>query len=124
MFGMNKINTKADTTTKPVDHFAELKAAVHRACSVAEDNGVSVVLIRDFFQGYHTQYVQRALYASDRANITRMHDSRGNLIDHHGAIARAQAIRAEQQRLASEREWQESVNRRAEEQRIRDEFIK
>jgi hypothetical protein len=78
----------------------------------------------DYFEGCLNYTRQRALHASDRANITRMHDSRGNLIDHHGAVARAQAIRDEQRRVESERAWQESVNRRAEEQRIRDEFIR
>jgi hypothetical protein len=111
-------------TTKRVDHLAAMKATINRACAAAENAGVHVTLIRDYFQGCHTNYTRRALHATDQANITRMHDQHGHPINHHANIARAEAIREEKKRLASEAEWQESVNRRAEEQRIRDEFIR
>jgi hypothetical protein len=105
-----------------VDHFAELKAAVNRACSVAEDNGVSVALIRNFFQGCHTQYVQRALFVADQANAaSRMHDQHGNLIDHAGNVARVRAIREEKRRLADEAEYRAELDRRFEEDKIRSE---
>ena len=90
------------------DHFAELKAAVHRACSVAEDNGVSVAQIRNFFQGCHTQYVQRAMVAIDVANARAQ--------TANDAVARAQAIRAsraERQLEAERQEYRDAVNRAA-----------
>jgi hypothetical protein len=111
-------------TTQRVDHLAEMRKTIDAAISAAESAGVKPAAMIEYFEGCLNYTRQRALHQAEQVNITRMHDSRGNLIDHHGAIARAQAIREEQQRLASEREWQESVNRRAEEQRIRDEFIK
>ena len=112
------------TITTRVDHLAEMRKSIDAAISTAESAGVKPGAMIDYFEGCLNYTRQRALHASDRANITRMHDSRGNLIDHHGAVARAQAIRDEQRRVESERAWQESVNRRAEEQRIRDEFIR
>jgi hypothetical protein len=115
--------SKKITTTR-VDHLAEMRKAIDGAISAAESVGVKPAAMIEYFEGCLNYARQRALHASDQTNITRMHDQHGHPIDHHGAIARAQAIREEQRRLASEREWQESVNRRAEEQRIRDEFIR
>jgi hypothetical protein len=78
----------------------------------------------EYFEGCLKYARQRALHVADQANVTSMHDQHGNLINHAGNVARAQAIREEQRRVESERAWQESVNRRAEEQRIRDEYIR
>jgi hypothetical protein len=96
----------------------ELKAVVHRACSIAEDAGVHVALIRDFFQGCHTQYTQRALFVADQANATRMHDSRGVPINHHANVARSQAIREEKRRLADEAAYRADLDRRCEADKI------
>ena len=112
MFGMKRpIDTTINTR---VDHLAELKAAVHRACSVAEDSGVHLALIRDFFQGCHTQYVQRAMVAIDVANARAQAPS--------DAVARAQAVKAARadRQLQAEREaYREDVNRRGAEEEER-----
>lgn len=121
LFSMKNITTKADTT-KAGDHFATLKTAVHRACSVAEDNGVSVKFIENFLKGCATTYSQRAMFVADQANAaSRMHDQNGNPIDHHANIARAQSIREEQRRLVAEAERRADVDRRFEEDKIRNE---
>ena len=112
------------TINTRVDHLAEMRTAIDAAISAAESAGVKPAAMIEYFEGCLNYARQRALHQAEQVNITRMHDQHGHLIDHHGAIARAQAIREEQQRLASEAEWQESVNRRAEEQRIRDEYIR
>jgi hypothetical protein len=111
-------------TTQRVDHLAEMRKAIDGAISAAESAGVRPAAMIEHFEGCLNYVRQRALHVADQANATRMHDQHGNLINHAGNVARAQAIRQEQERLASEPEWQESVNRRAEEQRIRDEFIR
>jgi hypothetical protein len=115
--------SKPQITTR-VDHLAEMKAAISAAIVAAEKAGVRPAAMVEYFTGCLSYARQRALHVADQANVTRMHDQHGHLIDHHGAVARAQAIRQEQERIESERAWQESVNRRAEEQRIRDEFIR
>jgi hypothetical protein len=107
-----------------IDHLAEMRKAIDGAINAAEKAGIKPAALIEYFEGCLNYARQRALHQADQANATRMHDQHGHLIDHHGAVARAHAIRQEQERLASEREWQESVNRRAEEQRIRDEFIR
>ena len=50
-----------------------------------------------------------------------MYDGRGGVIDHAGNVARAQAIREEQRRLADEATYRADVERRAEEDAIRSE---
>jgi hypothetical protein len=114
----------SEPITTRVDRLAEMKAAIDKAIVAAESAGVKPAAMAAYFEGCLNYTRQRALHASDRANITLMHDSRGHLIDHHGAVARAQAIRDEQRRVESERAWQESVNRRAEEQAERDSFVR
>jgi hypothetical protein len=107
MFG--KINTKADTTIRTrADHLVAMRKAIDVATSAAEDAGVFAREIRDYFEGALTLWRQRALYQSDMANRDRP--------EHAAAVAVAQKKRREPERLASEREWQESVNRRAAEQ--------
>ena len=49
MFGINKINTKADTATKPVDHLAEMKAAIDTAINAAESAGVKPAAMIEYF---------------------------------------------------------------------------
>jgi hypothetical protein len=110
--------------TKRADPLAEMKAAIDRACAAAEDAGILPRDITPYVEGLLTYWRQRALHVADQANATRMHDCHGHLIDHAGNVARARAIRQEQERVASEREWQESVNRRAEAQAERDGFIR
>jgi hypothetical protein len=122
MFGTKK---PIDMTINPrVDHLAEMRRSIDAAVSAAEKAGVFPRDIRDYFEGSSNYWRQRALHAADQANVTRMYDQHGHLIDHHGAVARVQAIRQEQERLASEREWQESVNRRAEAQAERDGYVR
>ena len=107
------------TINTRVDHLAEMKAAIDKAINAAEKAGVRPAAMIEYFEGCLNYVRQRALHAVDQANVTRMHDQHGHLIDQ-----RAQAIRDEQRRVESEKAWHESVNRRAEEQRIRDEFIR
>jgi hypothetical protein len=124
MFGKNKTIAKADTATKPVDALAEMRNAIAAATSAAEKGGVFARLIADYFEGSLAYWRQRASFQSDQANVTRMHDQHGNLINHHANVARAETIREEKKRLASEQAWQESVNRRAEAQAERDSYIR
>lgn len=112
MFGKS-INTKADTT-KAVDPFVAMRQAVDKATSAAEDAGVFARDIRDYFEGALNFWRQRALAQSDMANRADPKLA--------AAVTLTQEKRREAERLASEREWRESVARRAEEQAIRDEY--
>ena len=111
-------------TIQRVDPLTEMKAAINKACAAAEDAGVLARDITPYVEGLLTYWRQRALHAVDQANATRMHDRKGISIDHHGNVARAQAIRDEQGRLADEAANGADVNRRAEAQAERDGFIR
>lgn len=111
-------------TIQRVDPLTEMKAAINKACAAAEDAGVLARDITPYVEGPLTYWRQRALHAVDQANATRMHDGNGVLIDHHGDVARAQAIRDEQRRLADEAAYRADVERRAEAQAERDSYIR
>jgi hypothetical protein len=112
------------TITTRVDRLAEMKAAIDVAINAAERAGVRPAAMAAYFEGCLKYARQRALHAVDQANVTRMHDQHGHPINHHANIARAEGIREEKKRLQSEAEWQESVNRRAEEQAERDGYVR
>jgi hypothetical protein len=107
MFGRNKpidntINTR-------IDHFAEMEQKIRAACSMAEDNGVSVAAIHAMFKGFTEQFRQRSLYVAD---VTR---AKAQTPDE--AVARAMHIKADRERRALEAEraeYREAVNRAAE----------
>ena len=112
MFGIKKpIDTTINTK---VDHLAEMRKAIDAATSAAEDAGVFARDIRDYFEGALNLWRQRALYQSDMANRADPKLA--------AALAVKEERRREAERLASEREWQESVNRRGAEQAIRDDY--
>lgn len=111
MFGTKKIDTTIRTRA---DHLAEMRQAIDKATSAAEDAGVFAREIRDVFEGGLNLWRQRALAQADMANRDRP--------EHVAAVAVTQEKRREAERLASTREWQESVNRRAAEQVITDEW--
>lgn len=107
MFG-SKINTKADTTKAVVDPLGELRRAINAATSVAEDAGVSVVVIYSMFLGFAENFRQRSLYETDRANARAQ--------TANDAVARAnavRAVRAERQLEAERQEYRDAVNRAA-----------
>lgn len=112
MFGTNK---PTNTTIKTrADHLAEMRKAIDAATSAAEDNGVFARQIRDVFEASLNYWRRRALYQSDLANRDRP--------EHVAAVALTQVKSLEAERLASEREWQASVDRRAAEQAVTDEW--
>ena len=91
-----------------------MRKAIDAATSAAEDAGVFARDIRDYFEASLKLWRHRALYQSDMANRADPKLA--------AAVALTQEKRREAERLASEREWQESVNRRAAEQAITDEW--
>jgi hypothetical protein len=107
MFGRNK--PIDDTINTRVDHHTVLKNTVNAACSVAENAGVSLAYLRDFFKGCHVYYTQRAMYAAD-APVARAQTPTPEVA---AAIA-ARARRAEQKLEAERRAYRESVDRAAE----------
>ena len=66
MFSINKINTKADTATKPVDHLAEMKAAIDTAINAAESAGVKPAAMIEYFKGCLNYTRQRALHGATK----------------------------------------------------------
>lgn len=104
MFETNK-PTEPTIRTR-ADHLGEMRKAIDAATSTAEDSGVFAREIRDYFEGALNLWRQRALYQADMAN-------RADPIQ-AAAIALTQEKRREAERLAGEREWQESVNQRYE----------
>jgi hypothetical protein len=113
MFGTKKsIDTTINTR---VDHLAEMRKAIDAAISAAEDAGVKPAAMVEYFEGCINYVRRRALYRADQANLPKD-------LAQHAAIALTQQRRQEAERLQSEREWQDSVNQRAEADRIRSEY--
>ena len=68
MFGTKKIDTTIRTRA---DHLAEMRQAIDKATSAAEDAGVFAREIRDVFEGGLNLWRQRALAQADMANRDR-----------------------------------------------------
>jgi hypothetical protein len=108
-----------------VNDLAEMKAAIDKAISAAESAGVKPAAMVEYFTGCLNYARQRALHQAEQAGgATRMFDQHGHLIDHAGNVARARAIRDEQQCLADEAEYRADVERRAEAQAERDGYVR
>ena len=100
--------------TKRADPLAEMKAAINKAASAAEDAGVPVAAIHEMFKSFTENFRQRALFAADQA--------RAKAQAPNDAVARAQAVRASraERQLQAEREaYREDVNRRGAEEEER-----
>jgi hypothetical protein len=111
--------------TQRVDHLAEMRKAIDGAISAAESAGAKPAAMVEYFEGCLNYARQRALHQAEQAGgATRMFDQHGHLIDHAGNIARARAIRDEQQCLADEAEYRADVERRAEAQAKRDGYVR
>jgi hypothetical protein len=107
LFG-KKTAPQVDTPKTVDQHFTDLKDAVYRAASIAEDAGVPLALIRNFFGGCHNNYITRAEVAIDAANARSQIPSE--------AVARAEHVRRDraERALQAEREaYRDAVGRAA-----------
>jgi hypothetical protein len=102
------------TPTKSADPLGEMKAAINKATNDAENAGVFARAVCQYFEGAVIYWRQRAMHQSDLANMPRP--------EHVAAVALIQEKRREAERLASERDWQASGDRRAEERAERDSY--